>query len=100
MTSTSDQSGIARLHAELEAELGALCHGSPGSVSSFATGLASSLPTLRNDSGEAVWRLTAKAMEYRRGLQGLPFRTIDEVLPPRGLSNVADGADGSAKPCV
>lgn len=52
---------------------------SPGSEMSSSTSSASSLPVLRNDNGEAVWRLTEKAMAYLRGLQGLPFRTIDEV---------------------
>lgn len=60
---------------------------SPDSESSSSTSLASSLPVLRNDNGEAVWRLTEKAMAYLRGLQGLPFRTIDEVLPSRGRGN-------------
>lgn len=56
---------------------------SPDSESSSSTSSASSLPALRNDNGEAVWRLTEKAMAYLRGLQGLPFRTVDEVLPGR-----------------
>ncbi len=57
---------------------------SPGSGSSSSTSSASSLPVIRSDSGEAAWRLTEKAMAYLRGLQGLPFRTVDEALPPRG----------------
>ena len=56
---------------------------SPGTESSSSISSASSLPVLRNDNGEAVWRLTEKAMAYLRGLQGLPFRTVDEVLPVR-----------------
>lgn len=60
--------------------------GSPGSGSSSSTSLASFLPALRNDSGEAVWRLTEKAMSYLDGLRCLPFRTVDEVLPSRGHS--------------
>ena len=61
---------------------------SPDSESSSSTSSASSLPVLRNDNGEAVWRLTEKARAYLQGLQGLPFRTIDEVLPVRVPSNV------------
>ena len=82
-TSTVDVDGLSGEVQEVLAQL----LDSPGSESSSSTSSASSLPVLRNDSGEAVWRLTERAMAYLRGLQGLPFRTVDEVLPPRGLSS-------------
>jgi hypothetical protein len=74
---------------------------SPDSGSSSSTSSASSLLALRNDSGEAVLRLTERATAYLRGLQGLPFRTVDEVpLSPdqgKGLCDVAETSGASCE---
>lgn len=84
--------------SDAEDELRAHFRGSPGIGSSSSISSAASLPALRNDSGEAVWRLTEKAMQYRRGLQGLPFRTVDEVLPGRGRSSEQCDKGGTSTP--
>jgi hypothetical protein len=70
---------------------------SPDSGSSSSTSSASSLPALRNESGEAVWRLTEKATAYFRSLEGLPLRRVDEVRTCRCPSTVGYEPGDSAK---
>ncbi len=72
--------------------------GSPGTERSSATGSASSLPALRNDSGEAVWRLTEKALEHfescRVRLGQEAFRI--ELGQSRGSAECASVGTGEA----
>lgn len=42
----------------------------PGSESFYANESVSSLPALRSDTGEVVWRLTEKAMAHFEGSRG------------------------------
>ncbi len=92
--SGSNEDGLDALRLALSA----LNPGSPDTASSSAIALASSLQALRNDSGEAVWRLTEKALEHfescRVRLGQEAFRI--ELGQSRGSAECASVGTGEA----
>ena len=58
---------VVNVRASEEVSRAIACLGSSGIERTCATSSASSLPALRNDSGEAVWRLTEKALLHFEG---------------------------------
>lgn len=78
--------------------LSVLNPGSPDTASSSAISLASSLQALRNDSGEAVWRLTEKALQHFESCRvQLGREDVRIVLgQSRGSAGCVSGGSGEA----
>jgi hypothetical protein len=74
--------------------------GWPGTGMTSATGSASSLPALRNDSGEAVWRLTEKALLHFEGcrVQLGPEGVRIRLGQCRGNAGCASGGTSKVEP--
>lgn len=100
----STQSGIAGVGGPSagETDRSQLFPCSPCSGRSSSTWSASSLPALRNDSGEAFWRLTWKAMNhlgyYRDPLYQEASRIAQHQSRGSGVCELAGTSKASA--CV